>query len=107
MQASQVKEYFPAVRKRIDDAAQLCQITTEVPDNVRDRVSELGREADEASRLLEQEGNENRIRQCVERLEKIGDHAMKACASVKVDQQVESALREAHDALSDLKHRLH
>jgi hypothetical protein len=107
MQASQVKEYFPAVKQRIDDAAQLCQITTDVPDNVRSRLGELDREANDAMRIFEQVGNENRILQCVDRLEKLGDHLVSACASVKVDKQVESAVQKAHEAISSLKHRLH
>jgi hypothetical protein len=107
MQASQVKEYFPSIKQRIDNAAQLCQITTGVPDNVRNRLGELDREADEAARIFEQERNENRIRQCVDRLEKLGDHVVNACSSVKLDEQVENAIQEAHDAISNLKHRLH
>ncbi|WP_019140181.1 hypothetical protein [Noviherbaspirillum massiliense] len=107
MQASQVKEYFPSVKRRIDEAAQLCQITAEVPDNVRDRVGELDREANEAVRVFEQEANDNRIRQCLDRLDKLGDRVVHACASVKVDDQVENAVRQAHDAISNLKHRLH
>lgn len=107
MQPSQVKNYFPGVKRYIDNAAQLCQITTEVPDNVRGFLGELDREAGEAVRIFEEEANENRIRQCVDRLEKLGDRAVAACASVKVDEQVENAVRQAHDAISDLKHRLH
>lgn len=107
MQPSQVKNYFPSVKRYIDNATQLCQITTEVPDNVRDFLGELDREAGEATRIFEEEANENRIRQCVDRLEKLGDRTMAACASVKVDEQVENAVRQAHDAISDLKHRLH
>jgi hypothetical protein len=48
MQASQVKEYFPSVERYINNAAQLCQITSDVPDNLRDYLSELDRESDQA-----------------------------------------------------------
>ena len=107
MQLSQVKEYFPGVKQRIDSAAQLCQTTTDVPDSVRSRLAKLDSEADETARVLEKEGNENNILQCIERLEKLGDRVVSACNSVKVNQQVEQAVRQAHDAISNLKHRLH
>jgi Zn-dependent oligopeptidase len=107
MQPSQMKEHFSGVKQRIENAALLCQTTADVPDNVRSRLGELDREANEATRILEQEGNENKIRHCIDRLEKLGDRVVDACASVKVDEQVEIAVRQAHDAISNLKHRLH
>lgn len=47
--------------------------------------------------------------QCVDRLEKLGDRALHACtqAGNTVDEQVRAAVKEAHDAIADLKHRLH
>ncbi|GAB3553005.1 hypothetical protein GCM10027343_39260 [Noviherbaspirillum agri] len=108
MQASSVKEHFPHVKQCIDNAAQLCQITRDIPDDLRNSLSQLGRESDEAGQLLEQEKNEENIRRCVDRMEKLGDHSMQACKqSGKIDWEVESAVREAHDAIADLKHRLH
>ena len=46
MQSNQARAYFPDVKKSIDNATQLCQISKDVPDDVRDRPSELGFEAD-------------------------------------------------------------
>lgn len=109
MQANQVKENFGAIDQRIGEAVQLCQTRTNVPEQLRESVSELRREADQALQLLASEKNENRIVQCVDRLEKLGDRALHACAQAgsTVDEQVQAAVKEAHDALSDLKHRLH
>lgn len=108
MQASGVKEHFPHVKQCIDNAAQLCQITKDVPDDLRDRLSELGRESDQARQLIEQEKDEERIRQCVDRLEELGDRTIQVCKQAgNVDWDVQSAVREAHDAISELKHRLH
>jgi hypothetical protein len=109
MQPNQVKENFGAIDQRIGKAAQLCQARTDVPAQLRDSMSELRREADQAMQLLASEKNEDRIVQCVDRLEKLGDRAWHACAQAgtSVDQQVQAAVKEAHDALSDLKHRLH
>lgn len=109
MQPSQVKEYFPSVGRSISNAAQLCQITSHVPDNVRDCLSALDRELEQARRMLENEQNDNRIVECIDRLKKLGDRAMHACrqAGNTVDEKVQDAVREAHDAISNLRHRIH
>ncbi len=108
MQASQVKEHFPHVKQCIDNAAQLCQITKDVPDELRDSLSELGRESEQARQVFEQERDEDHIRQCVTRLEKLGDRTMQTCKGAgNIDWEVQSAVREAHDAISELKQRLH
>jgi Icc-related predicted phosphoesterase len=107
MQASQAKEYFPDVKKSIDNATQLCQISKDVPDDVRDRLSELGRESEQVKQVVEQATSDEHIHQSVVRLEKLGDRALHVCAHAgNLDPQVQSAVRDAHDAISRLKHRL-
>jgi ABC-type transporter Mla subunit MlaD len=109
MQASQVKEQFPRIQRSIDQAAQLCQTSNQVPDDLRNCIAQLDQESDQANQILAQETNDNKIIECVDRLEKLGDRAMEVCkqAGNSVDQDVQSAVKEAHGALSDLKHRLH
>lgn len=108
MQASQVKEEFPRIGQYIGDAAQLCQTSSNVPEELRNRVGELEKESEQAASLLQQEQNETRIISCVDRLEELGDRAMQACQQgSNVDEQVKQAVQQAHGALSDLKHRLH
>lgn len=109
MQANQVNQYFGAVGQKISSAAQLCQTHNDVPEQLRNSIDELSRESDQAARTLATETNDERIAACVDRLEKLGDRAMHACtqAGSTVDEQVRAAVKEAHDALSDLKHRLH
>lgn len=108
MQPSQVKEVFFSVKRSIDHAAQLCQITSDVPDSVRDHMSELDRESGQAAQILEQENNDNSIVQCVDRLGKLGERAWQACEQAgHIDKQVYGAVQQAHDAIATLKHRLH
>jgi conjugal transfer/entry exclusion protein len=110
MQASQVKQEFPRIEQMIDNAAQLCQTSGNVPDELRNCLSELDRESDQTMQMLEQEQeqNDSRIIECVDRLEKLGDRAMQACRQAgNIDQGMQQAVQEAHDAISDLKHRLH
>lgn len=109
MQPNQVKEHFGSVDQRIGRVARLCQTSTEVPEQLREYLSELSRESDQASQMLANEQDDNRIVQCIDRLEQLGDRAWHACAQAgsTVDEQVKAAVKEAHDAISDLKHRLH
>lgn len=109
MQPLQVKEEFPRIEQIIDNAANLCQMTNDVPADLRDRLSELEQESDRAKQMLMEEQNGNRIVQCVDQLEKLSDRAMQTCrqAGSTVDEQVQAAVQQVHNALSDLKHRLH
>lgn len=108
MQSSQIKEQFGAIRRRIDAAATTCQISNAVPEELRNSIGMLNRESAEFQSVIDSDINENRIQECVDRLEKLADRAMQACRQdSNVDPQVESVVREAHDAISGLKHRLH
>lgn len=109
MQPKQVKEEFPRIGRIIDQATDLCQMTNDVPDDLRECLSALDQESDHAKDSLMEEQNDNRIVQTVERLEKLSDRAMQTCrqAGNTVDEQMQDAVRQVHDALSELKHRLH
>jgi ABC-type transporter Mla subunit MlaD len=109
MQASQVKEQFPRIQRSIDQAAQLCQTTNQVPEDLRNCIAQLDQEGSQANEMLAQETNDNKIIECVDRLEKLGDRALQACkqAGNTVDEDVQSAVKQAHDEIADLKHRLH
>lgn len=59
--------------------------------------------------MLSQETNDSKIIECINRLEKLGDQAMQACkqAGNSLDQDMQNAIKQAHEELSTLKHRLH
>jgi hypothetical protein len=108
MQASQVKNELPRIDQQVRNAAQLCQTSDNVPDELRECIGELERETGEAASMVSQEQNEQRILDCVDHLEELGDRAMRACKQASnLDDQVKQAVQTAHGALSDLKHRLH
>jgi hypothetical protein len=81
---------------------QLCQITKDVPDDLRDCIGKLHRESDRIKEIRQQEDNDNRVRQCIDHLEKLGEHALHVCqqAGNTVDEQVQKAVRQAHDFIS-------
>ncbi|HJV75510.1 MAG TPA: hypothetical protein VJ654_14890 [Noviherbaspirillum sp.] len=107
MQA-QLKDRFSQVEQCVDNAAQMCEMSGDVPDRLRTCLSELEQESDHAIQVAEQEQGADQIRQCVSKLEKIGDRAMQACSEGDyVDQQVQNAVRQARKAISSLKQQLH
>lgn len=108
MQASQVKEQLPQIDQQVRNAAQLCQTSDNVPDELRNCIGELERETAEAASVVADEQNPQRIIDCVDHLEELGDRAMQACRQASnVDEQVRDAVQTVHGAISDLKHRLH
>lgn len=108
MQASQIQERFSNIEQCVDNAAIACQGSDAVPEELRNCLSELDRESDQAKQIVQSENNDERIRQCVDKLEEIGDRAMQACRQAgNVDPQVQTAVSQAHDAISTLKRQLH
>ncbi len=109
MHANQIKERFSGVAKSIDNASLACQLSNGVPDDLRDRVHDLGKESEHTRQILETESNVNRIAECIDTLEKLGDRAIQTCreGGNTVDEDVQQAIREAHDAIAHLKHQLH
>lgn len=108
MQQNQLRDEFASIQRRIDSAATACQVSNAVPEELRRSLGELGRESNEMRQIIDTENNDNRIRACVDRLEELGDRAMQACRQdSNIDPAVQNEVREAHDAISALKHRLH
>jgi hypothetical protein len=108
MQATQLRDRFSQVEQCVDNAAQMCEMSSDVPDRLRTCLSELEQESDHAMQVAEQGLGDEQIRQCVTKLEKIGDRAMQACSQGDyVDQQVQNAVRQARKAISTLKQQLH
>lgn len=108
MQINQMKERLGRVEQCASSAQQACQSATGVPQELQQCVSELDRRSHEAMQWVQGSQDEQRIVQCVDDLERIGDRAMAACKQADgIDPQVKSAVRQAHDELSSLKHQLH
>lgn len=108
MQPNQVKDALPQIDRHARNAAQLCQTSANVPDELRQCIGELERETGQAASMVREEQNAQRILDCVDHLEELGDRAMRACKEGgNVDGQVEQAVKTVHGAISDLKHQLH
>jgi len=108
MQTSQIQERFSTIERCVDQAAILCRTNHAVPDELRECLTDLERESDEAKQIAQSETDDERIRQCADKLEELGNRAMQACKhAANVDPHVQNAVSQAHDAISSLKHQLH
>lgn len=108
MDVGLVRDRLTTIEQYVDQAAQACARSNEVPDDLRSLISELERESDQARQMIEVEQRDDLVRARVDGLEELGDRAMRSCNNARtIDQHVQSALTRAHDMLSTLKHELH
>lgn len=108
MQMNQVKERLGRVEQCASQAMQACQSSTNVPQELQSCLSELDRRSHEAMQMMQGSQDEQRIVQCVDDLERLGDRAMAACRKADgVQPDLRTAIQQAHDELSSLKHQLH
>jgi len=107
MRANELQQRFNQVEQTIHQAAQRCQSATSVPMDVKDSIQQLDQRAVQARNMMQSQ-DENQIRQCIDDLEEMGDRARDACEhSGSIDNELRSAIMQAHRELSDLKHQLH
>lgn len=108
MQSNELQQRFSQVEKSIHQAAQRCETAQAVPMDLKDCLQQLDQQAIRARNTMQSQ-DENQIRQCVDDLEQLGDRAKDACeqSSGNLDDELKSAIMQAHRELSDLKHQLH
>lgn len=108
MPMNQLQQRFSRVEQCIEDARMACQSAGSIPQELQECIGELDRRSHEAHDLMQQSQDEDRIVQCVDSLEQLGDRAMQACRKAgMVDPGLRDAVKAAHDELSQLKHQLH
>lgn len=112
MQASQLLERFSQVEQCVHNAAELCQMSTDVPDRVRDCVTQLEKQSDRAREVTEQaletDQAKEQVRQCLADMEKVGDRALQSFSQADyVDATLQNAVRQARKAISSFKQQLH
>lgn len=107
MQANEIRRQFDHIDQTIDQAAQACRMAEGVPSELKQCLTEMDRQADEARQIMQSE-DESRMIECVDDLEELGDRAKRACEmSENIDEGLKDAVMQAHRELSDFKHQLH
>jgi polyhydroxyalkanoate synthesis regulator phasin len=70
-------------------------------------MDELEKECQSATKVMATK-DEERIRQCLDDLERIGDRAERACEQAgNVNERIRDTVNSMHSELSDLKRQLH
>jgi hypothetical protein len=107
LQASEIQKRFTHLEQTIENASQACHADATLPQDLMDCVEQLDKQSGSARKIMES-NDENRMRQCVDDLEEVGDRAEQACKrATNVDAKVKSAVTSVHAELSDLKKQLH
>lgn len=108
MQANELQQRFSRVENTVHQMAQRCQQAQAVPMDLKDCIQQLDQQTSQAKSIMQSQ-DENRIRQCVDNLEELGDRAKDACehSQGNLDGELKSAIMQTHRELSDLKHQLH
>jgi ABC-type transporter Mla subunit MlaD len=105
LQANEIQQRFTHIQQTINEARQACQ--QDAPDEIRNVIEKLSNEAKQAQSVL-QSNDQQRIQQCVDSLEDMGDEAKRISRSLPtMPAHLEAAVTRVHAELSDLKHKLH
>ncbi|MCY1519166.1 hypothetical protein D9M68_539110 [compost metagenome] len=107
LQASEMQQRFSHLQQTISETSRTCHADTGIPQDLMNWVDELDKECKSASKVVSSK-DEDRIRQWVDDLERIGDRADRACQQAgSLDAKVKDAVSSMHSELADLKRQLH
>jgi chromosome segregation ATPase len=107
LQANEIQQRFTHIQQTIGEAEQACQSSQDAPNEIRDCIKKLSQEARQAQSVM-QSNDQQRVIECVDRLEDMGDEAKRISRSLpQMPAHVEAAVSRVHAELSDLKHKLH
>ncbi|MET3624931.1 hypothetical protein [Burkholderia ambifaria] len=107
LQTSEIQKRFTHLQQTVSEASRTCHADRTIPKDLINWVDELDKECKSAKKLMSS-NDEDRIRQCVDDLERIGDRAERACQQAgSLDAKIMNAVSTMHSELSDLKRQLH
>jgi polyhydroxyalkanoate synthesis regulator phasin len=107
LQSSEIQKRFSHIQQTISEATRSCQSAQSVPQDLKRCVEELDKECKTAQSAMKSQ-DEDRMRECIDSLEQIGDRAERACEHAgNVDGNLKRAVSTMHSELSDLKRQLH
>ena len=80
LQANEIQQRFTHIQQTIQEAEQACKQAGDAPDEIRNVIDKLSREAKQAQSVM-QSNDQQRIQQCVDNLEDMGDEAKRISRS--------------------------
>lgn len=107
LQENEIRQRFRNIEQTIHHAADACAHTSGVPMDLKDCIQQMDQRSSQAGEVM-QSSDQDRMMQCVDELEEMGDRAKDACERAgNVNPELRDAVMQAHRELSDLKHQLH
>jgi methyl-accepting chemotaxis protein len=107
LQANEIQQRFTLIQQTVTEAEQACRSSQDTPNEMRDCIEKLSRELQQAQGVM-QSNDQQRIMQCVDSLEDMGDEAKRISRSMpQMPPDVERVVTRVHAELSDFKHKLH
>lgn len=110
MQMNQIQDNVNRIERCVDDAVSALRNSGGgTPDELRQAVDRMHSQARQVRDMAQQSSEESQMVGQLDGLEQLGDQVMQICrnAGSGVDQQVQAAVKRAHDEISNLKHQLH
>lgn len=108
MEMTQIRQKLSQLDQLISRAAQAVRSDQGASQELKQCVQELGTQAKEAQQSLQEGEEQTLLIECVDEMEETSDRAKKAVETSKnLGAQTKSAVMQAHQQLSDLKHQLH
>jgi hypothetical protein len=107
LQANDMQQRFTHLQKTVSEASRTCHSDKTIPKDLMNWVDELDKECKSATKVIASH-DEDRIRQWVDDLERIGDRAERACLQAGgLDAKITNSVSSMHSELSDLKRQMH
>jgi hypothetical protein len=107
LQASEMQQRFTHLQQTVSEASRTCHSDKTIPKDLMNWMDQLDKECKSTSKVIASH-DEERIRQWVDDLERIGDRAERACAQAgSLDAKITNAVSSMHSELSDLKRQVH
>ncbi|MGF6958970.1 bisphosphoglycerate-dependent phosphoglycerate mutase [Paraburkholderia youngii] len=107
LQASEIQKRFTHLQQTVSEASRTLHADATIPKHLMNWMDELEKECKSAKKIMSSK-DEDRIRQCVDDLERIGDRAERACQQAGgLADGIVDTVSSMHSELSDLKRQLH
>lgn len=107
MQTNDIRQQMQHIEQTIHHAYDACSHAQGVPMDLKDCVQQMDQRSHQVMQEM-QSADQNRMMQCVDELESMGDRARDACERAgQVDNELRQAVMQMHQELSQLKHQLH
>jgi len=107
LQASEMQKRFTHLQQTVSEASRTCHADSSIPKDLMNWMDEIDKECKSGKKVMSSK-DEDRIRQWVDDLERIGDRAERACQQAGgLDTKIKDAVTSMHSELSDLKRQLH